>query len=242
MSNKDGKLPQFALIKQFLREQIESGKWSPGTRIPSEHSLTQTFSVSRMTARRAVKELADEGLFTRTPGLGTFVNAPSACPAVLDIVDVVAKAQVAGSHSHRLLAVDCVQATAKIAHLMQLQSAAMIFQLTVLHLQKNQPVQWQSLSINPSFAPALLKQKLTRVTPDAYLNWISPSTSTQYQLKAVAPSASQRLELALSQQDAPLCLQLSRRNWLGDKVVSFSTMLHPADHYYLGADLEAVNQ
>ena len=239
MSNKDGKLPQFALIKQFLREQIESGKWSPGTRIPSEHSLTQTFSVSRMTARRAVKELTDEGLFTRTPGLGTFVNAPSARPAVLDIVDVVEKAQAAGSYSHRLLSIDAVQATAGIARLMQLQADKVIFRLTALHLDRDRPIQWQSLSVNPSFAPALLKQKLTRVTPDSYLNWISPPTSTQYQLKAVVPSASQRLELALSQQDAPLCQQLSRRNWVEGNVVSFSTMLHPADHYYLGADLEA---
>ena len=47
MMVKDQKIPQFALIKQFLEQQIKSGQWPPGTRIPTEQALTQTFSVSR---------------------------------------------------------------------------------------------------------------------------------------------------------------------------------------------------
>ena len=85
--------PRYAVIKTFLRDKVESQEWAAGMQIPSEQALTEMFSVSRMTARRAVKELTDEGFFTRTPGLGSFVSQYSATPPSLDIVDVVAQAQ-----------------------------------------------------------------------------------------------------------------------------------------------------
>jgi len=238
MAIKDQKLPQFALIKQFLEQQIKSGQWPPGTRIPTEHSLTDTFSVSRMTARRAVKELADAGLLTRTQGRGTFVSEQAIDPPIFKIEDVITKVQAAGTYSHRVLSMDAIQATSEIAHLMQLQTNSMIFQLTIVHLNQDRPVQWQKLSVNCSFAPALLKQKFTKITPDAYLDWLCSPSKTDYQLKAVVPSASQRLALALAHQDSPLCMQLSRRHWVAGDVVSFSTLLHPADDYYLGTDFD----
>ena len=49
-------------------------------RLPSENQLAETFGVSRMTARRALEELAAEGLATRIRGKGTFVKRPD--PAV----------------------------------------------------------------------------------------------------------------------------------------------------------------
>lgn len=231
-------LPRFALIKQFLRDKVESGDWPPGTRIPAEQALSATFSVSRMTARRAVKELADEGLFDRTPGLGSFVKAQPVNSPTLDIIDVVAEARTAGTHSYKLLTLDSMPVDADTAFLMQLHPGETIYCCTVLHLSGDMPIQWQRTHVNPVFAPALLKQKFTKVTPDAYLNWIAPVTSSQIQLQAVIPSASQRMALGLSEQQAPLGLQISRRDWQRDQVVSFSTLLHPADQYQLGTDFE----
>jgi len=236
MGIADQKLPQFALIKQFLEQQIKSGQWPPGTRIPTEQSLTETFSVSRMTARRAVKELADVGLVARTPGLGTFVTELPKPAATIAVDNVIDRAKAADSHSYRILSVDAVQATAEIAKLMGLQTDTLVFELTLIHLNNRRPVQWQQLCINRAFAPALLKQKLDKIDPNAYLQWVCPSKQTDYQVKAVMPSASQRLELALSRHDSPICMQVSRRDWIGEAVVSFSTMLHPADDYYLGTD------
>ena len=230
--------PRYAVIKAFLRDKVESQEWAAGLQIPSEQALTEMFSVSRMTARRAVKELTDEGLFTRTPGLGTFVSAPSSAPPTLEIVDVVAEAQRNGSHSHRILALDAVVADKKTVASMQLDSNATIFQLTVLHLNNNRPIQWQSISVNPKLVPALMKQKLDKLVPDAYLNWIAPATSIQYQVKAVIPRASQIRELGLSEETNPVCLQLTRESSVRSEIISVSKMLHPADTHILGADLE----
>jgi GntR family transcriptional regulator len=45
-----------------------------GTRLPSEEQLVQQYAVSRVTVRRAVDTLVDEGLLVRRQGLGTFVG------------------------------------------------------------------------------------------------------------------------------------------------------------------------
>ena len=160
MGVKDQKLPQFALIKQFLEQQIKSEQWAPGRRIPTEQSLADTFSVSRMTARRAVQELADSGLLIRTQGSGTFVaDTPKQIPHIM-LKDVVAAAKQKNTHSHKMILVDAVQATSEIAKLMGLQTETLLFQLIVLHLSNDQPIQWQKIWVNRTFAPALLKQKL----------------------------------------------------------------------------------
>ena len=66
-------LPRYAQIKAYIKREIDTGQWKVGQQIPSEHQLAEDFQVSRMTARRAVQELADEGLLERSVGLGTFV-------------------------------------------------------------------------------------------------------------------------------------------------------------------------
>jgi GntR family histidine utilization transcriptional repressor len=121
-----------------------------------------------------------------------------------------------------------------------LQTETLLFQLILLHLSNDQPIQWQKIWVNRTFAPALLKQKLDKIDPNDYLHWVCPSQKTDYQIKAVTPSASQRLELSLSNQDTLSCLQLSRREWSGDSIFSFSIMLHPAEGYFLGDDFEDI--
>lgn len=66
--------PLYHQIYVLLREQIVSGTYADGERVPSEHEIEDTFGVSRITAKRALDELAAEGLVTRQRGTGTVVT------------------------------------------------------------------------------------------------------------------------------------------------------------------------
>ena len=61
-------------LADLLREQITSGRLSPGQLLPSETTLTQTYGVARQTARAAVKKLRDEGLAELVRGHGVIVR------------------------------------------------------------------------------------------------------------------------------------------------------------------------
>ncbi len=62
-------LPKYHQIYLVLREQLHEGKFAQG--LPGELALMQQFSVARVTVRRALSQLAQEGLISREPGRGT---------------------------------------------------------------------------------------------------------------------------------------------------------------------------
>jgi GntR family transcriptional regulator len=62
-------LPKYHRIYLVLREQLQEGRFAAG--LPGELALMQQFGVARVTVRRALEQLAAEGLIAREPGRGT---------------------------------------------------------------------------------------------------------------------------------------------------------------------------
>lgn len=65
-------------IAAVLRGRIESGEYRPGRRLPSINDLMQQYGVAHLTANKALRLLAAEGLAELSPGMGFFVRAPDA--------------------------------------------------------------------------------------------------------------------------------------------------------------------
>ena len=65
-------LPKYEKIKDYIIQGIKSRNFTDA--VPSENQLAATFSVSRMTARRALREIEKLGFINRIPGKGTFVK------------------------------------------------------------------------------------------------------------------------------------------------------------------------
>lgn len=72
-------MTKYHQIYLVLREQLHEGRFSEG--FPGELALMQQFGVSRVTVRRALEQLASEGLISREPGRGTRALDIGASPA-----------------------------------------------------------------------------------------------------------------------------------------------------------------
>jgi GntR family transcriptional repressor for pyruvate dehydrogenase complex len=57
-----------------IKNNIISGEWRPGDKIPSENELGNLFGVSRVSIRAALQKLCVLGLLTTRHGEGTFVS------------------------------------------------------------------------------------------------------------------------------------------------------------------------
>ncbi|MFD5751600.1 FadR/GntR family transcriptional regulator [Streptomyces sp. NPDC127033] len=66
-----------------LRNQITSGAWPVGSRIPTEPELVEQLGVARNTVREAVRALAHNGLLDIRQGSGTYVVATSELAGVM---------------------------------------------------------------------------------------------------------------------------------------------------------------
>ena len=68
---------KYRQIFEKLQNEISSGRYKPGKRLPSEAELVRRFGASRMTVFRAMHELQSLGLVTRRVGSGTYVSSNS---------------------------------------------------------------------------------------------------------------------------------------------------------------------
>lgn len=66
-----------AQVTEQLREDIRSGRWPIGTRIPTEPELAELTGTGRNTLREAVQALVHAGMLERRQGSGTYVIATS---------------------------------------------------------------------------------------------------------------------------------------------------------------------
>ncbi len=84
--DRESGVPAYEQVKRRLREMIVSGTWARGEQIPPEPEIAKQLGVSRMTANRALSELAQEGWLTRRKGMGTFVDSEPVAAANVRIL------------------------------------------------------------------------------------------------------------------------------------------------------------
>ena len=117
LSIKTG-VPLYRQLQGIISGQIQSGALIPGDKVPSEMQLMHRFDVSRITARRALTELAIRGLVTRERGRGTIVavspplpNIPSSIEGWLENARQMANATTVHLLSFNYLPVENAVAT-----------------------------------------------------------------------------------------------------------------------------------
>ncbi|WP_218110338.1 UTRA domain-containing protein [Oligoflexus tunisiensis] len=70
----DATTPLYIQLKNKFAQAIQNGLWSPGHALPSERYLSEALDVSRITIRKTLELLLEEGLIERQQGAGTFVK------------------------------------------------------------------------------------------------------------------------------------------------------------------------
>lgn len=75
----DAGVPLHRQLFLVLHDEIDRGVLAPGAALPTEQTLCDQFGVSRITVRRALADLAEQGYIERRQGVGSFVreHAPS---------------------------------------------------------------------------------------------------------------------------------------------------------------------
>ena len=226
----------YARIKRHVMDRIQSGEWSVATRVPSENQLAAEFGVSRMTARRALLDLAQEGWLVRSQGLGTFVADRKPVMSMLEVRNIADEIAERGhSYGCRVMKLEALSATETIAMYLGLLPDARVFHSTIVHMDNGVPVQLEDRFVNPAVAPKYLAHDFSRETPNAYLSRVAPLEAIEHVIEAVSPTTA--IARALQIESASPCLQINRRTWSAGRVATYARLVHPGSRYRLGGQL-----
>lgn len=110
--NRAHAVPLYHQIFLRLREEILSGERAHGSRMPTEAELASIYGVSRITARRALGELADTNLVARKRRVGTTVTfAPPARP-IEGSIDQAIESLISFGRSTDARLLECIEVPA----------------------------------------------------------------------------------------------------------------------------------
>jgi GntR family transcriptional regulator len=133
--------PLYHQIYLVLREQIRSGAIAPNTLLPGEQQLAKMFNVSRITVKRALNELAADGLLNRHRGRGTIVTDAAAIPVVRGSFDnLLESLRIMGLETEiEVLDVANVQAAPNIAELLEVEPGTRLQRAVRLRKLQGEP-------------------------------------------------------------------------------------------------------
>ncbi|MEQ8840261.1 MAG: GntR family transcriptional regulator [Acidimicrobiales bacterium] len=108
--------PRYQLIADDLRDRIRTGGFTAGRLLPSEATLSEEFSVSRVTVRRALEQLREIGLIDSQQGLGWFVEGDPVRQPLGELDTVEQQLAASGAESTRkVLDFAFIDAPARVA-------------------------------------------------------------------------------------------------------------------------------
>ncbi len=119
--------PIYVQVQDRIRDLISGPEIGPGDRVPSERTLAETLGVNRMTVRKAIERLVDDGLLERNGTSGTRiplprVTRPVEAQTMAGITRIIRSA--GGSPGNKLLHFELANASAKIAEKLGLAQGA----------------------------------------------------------------------------------------------------------------------
>ena len=169
--DRNSYIPFYIQVIDSLSDYIESNKFQPGTQLPGESDLCETYDVSRTVIRQALQELEYKGLIFREKGRGTFVAKPKIHEGLFQELTGFYQDMVAKGHRPRsdVLKQEQVSASQKVASYLNLEPGAPVIQIDRLRYVNHEPIVLVTTYLPYDICPALLQVDLTDQSLYAYL-------------------------------------------------------------------------
>lgn len=161
--------PLYEQVKEQLLAQIHNGTYEPLAQLPSEHELSEQFSVSRITVRQALHKLSQEGVIFKVHGKGTFVSKPKAYQNISQLQGFAEAMSNSGHHIiNEVLSVKFVAAPLKVAAKLKLPVSSEVTEIKRVRLLNNEPVSYELTYLPEQIGKKLFEQQVDLRTTDIF--------------------------------------------------------------------------
>lgn len=137
------KLPKYYQVKKAIVNKIDNEEFQVGSLIPSERELMALLDVSRITVRRAIEELEQEGYLYKVQGKGTYVKGDQNSQNLISITsctqDVI---RLGMKPSREVLHSDVVSADKKRQRRLSIAENDKVFFLSRVYYADDEPINY----------------------------------------------------------------------------------------------------
>ena len=188
----DNMQPLYQQIIEDIKHKIEQGIYTEGMRIEGEKDLMKEYGVSRITVRRAVTDLCNEGYLSKHQGIGTFVQIPKIRKISSDIEGFsVSCAKQGLKASYRLLHTIIVESRANEREFLKIDDTCRLIYTRRVLFADDIPIMLENLffPFTDRFQFILENQLEQPMYPLLYQKGIKPSKDFKGTLETAVASA-----------------------------------------------------
>ncbi|HET9190637.1 MAG TPA: GntR family transcriptional regulator [Rudaea sp.] len=226
----------YVRLRQAMLATLESGDLQPGQMLPGERELAQRLALSRVTVRKAIAGLVDDGVLVQRHGAGTFV-AERIVKSFSRLTGFTDDLRARGLKPRvRFLERQVGTATPAEALALHLSPGARVARLRRLRFAGHTPLALEDTSVPQAVLhdPKQVRQSLY----DTLEKFGCRPVRALQRLRAVALDAAQAGLLDLPPGSPALAIE--RRAFLADgRVVEFTSSIYRGDAYDFVAELHA---
>lgn len=133
--------PKYFTVKRSILEMLDTGELGAGAILPSERELMAAHNVSRITVRKAIEELEQEGYLYKIQGKGTFARGEQKRQDLISITscteDVARQGMVP---TRRVITKDVIDADKKRLEKLNLAAGDKVFRLARIYYADGEPI------------------------------------------------------------------------------------------------------
>jgi len=161
--DKDSPFTLYYQLRENLAKKIASREWKPGEKIPSEAELCDSYSVSRITVRKAIEELVRSGQLVKQQGKGTFVTNVSMEHKLSKFYSFSEELERHGmTERAQILSFDIVAASKEVSENLSIQKDEQVYMVKRLRMADEMPYTVEVSYIPYAICPGLTAESITQ--------------------------------------------------------------------------------
>lgn len=227
MLSKQSAIPLYKQVKSEILNDIRSSIYQVGEMIPTEVQLEKHYNTSRITIRKAINQLVNEGVLLKKQGKGTFVQSQKVKRNLLDLVSYTTYMEETGQKPDAVIrALEVKPADECWSGILHVSEGDLIVRLArTMDLGKNNSgyeVSYYSLQRFPDLNQRITEgASVTRILNEQYQTFGNYSEQT---LNVI--SASQQIAEYLKVDNGSPIYQLARTVYEKNKNVMYSAVMY----------------
>ena len=234
-----GKTIMYERIYADLLAKIQSGDYQPGDRLPSEKESAEFYGVSRITAKKAMDMLADEGLIEKKRGHGTYVKNLKAKSDNQKIVNFLREhsdgKRVA---SKKVLDKTVISADQEVLENLQLEEGAKVIRIERVRYADEKPMYIETNYLDYQWVPEALEKDFSKESLRVYYVNHCHIKLAKAEEKIYSILADERRARLLQVEEGAPLIYVKRVSYDENKIPrEYVEAYYRADTYYLTVEL-----